>query len=802
MQSDGAMSLTRIPYPSAAPVYDAAEQWRDRCLLDDLSLFANVPCSRLEDAEALVAAFIDQPDVGSDDFVSKLRGQLAGSMPSVVQLAAELLYVHFLIATAHVVKGQRKREVVTDVLAFNTGTKPMPQDLADALDAGLVRPGQAFNSNRWRQFAYLIRFLVAVKELAPQAREASLNDPAVFLELVSGIDDQGAAIQRHALEHLLFPDQFPAVVSRDHRAEILATWPEAAGPEEVPEPLRMSRVVESLDANVHWGTKQHVDLYYSPYRWQWSTEPEKWKIFSAWSARIAESVDLRTEEREYKLRATERLTGALHAMRADDPAWPAHLKAAFNDKENNLVSWQASQPFLAWVEANPSVAAEAIGELQTHPGSEAIDRFLVHIPDEVVHGMGARLSVASFLLSASSPETLPQWRSRAVDQAYRLTGYGVPQATASAGETYDYFLLFLDQVAQAAALDGRDAGDRLDTQGLVWATINYGPGADWPKPERDALAAWRSGKGSAPPPVSMTDVAPPLDAPDPAEDVDLADLAESIFLDEEFLDEAVQLLRDKGQVIFYGPPGTGKTFVARKLANWIAGTEDRVALVQFHPSYAYEDFVEGLRPQPDKAGFQRVDGPLLEIARAAAKHPDQSYVLVIDEINRGNIARVFGELYFLLEYRDEPARLLYSHKPFQLPSNLYVIGTMNSADRSIALLDSALRRRFYFIPFRADVPPVSDVLRTYLGRQHPEYLWVADAVALANEKLDDPAVAIGPSHFIRADLDDAWIARVWDHGVMPTLEDHFYGQPDRLAQFQLDRIRQEVTGSDEGPSPA
>ena len=136
------------------------------------------------------------------------------------------------------------------------------------------------------------------------------------------------------------------------------------------------------------------------------------------------------------------------------------------------------------------------------------------------------------------------------------------------------------------------------------------------------------------------------------------DLAADLYLDEEFLDETVQLIRDKGQVIFYGPPGTGKTFIARRLGNWIAGDPSRVKLVQFHPSYAYEDFVEGLRPQQDKPGFQRVDGPLVSIARAAASDSTHKYVLIIDELNRGNIARVFGELYFLLEYRNEPAQLL------------------------------------------------------------------------------------------------------------------------------------------------
>lgn len=125
---------------------------------------------------------------------------------------------------------------------------------------------------------------------------------------------------------------------------------------------------------------------------------------------------------------------------------------------------------------------------------------------------------------------------------------------------------------------------------------------------------------------------------------------------------------------------------------------------------------------------------------------------------------------------------------------------MNSADRSIALLDTALRRRFYFQSFRADQEPVSLVLSTYLKRHHPEMSWVAAAVDLANKLLDDPAVAIGPSHFMRDDLDEKWVQRAWDHGVLPTLEDHFYGQPDRLDAFQLDVLRAAVNAPD-GDAP-
>ena len=142
---------------------------------------------------------------------------------------------------------------------------------------------------------------------------------------------------------------------------------------------------------------------------------------------------------------------------------------------------------------------------------------------------------------------------------------------------------------------------------------------------------------------------------------------------------------------------------------------------------------------------------------------------------------MFGELYFLLEYRDAELRLLYSDKPFILPDNLYIIGTMNTADRSVALVDLALRRRFHFVEFHPDKPPVQGALGRWLQRHSPEMAWVARLVERANEKLDERQAAIGPSYFMKRDLDDDMVRLIWEHNVRPYVEEHLYGEHDRLA---------------------
>jgi len=272
----------------------------------------------------------------------------------------------------------------------------------------------------------------------------------------------------------------------------------------------------------------------------------------------------------------------------------------------------------------------------------------------------------------------------------------------------------------------------------------------------------------------------------------LAALADELYLTEEFLAESVELLEDKGQVVFYGPPGTGKTFVARRLAGHLARGGGLVEKVQFHPSYAYEDFIEGYRPRLSDGGqvtYEVVDGPLKRIAAQANERPDVTHVLLIDELNRGNVAKILGELLFLLEYRDEEIRLQYSETPFALPTNLKIIATMNTADRSIALVDTALRRRFHFVPFFPDTPPIDGVLRRWLEDHAPELAWVADVVDRANIELADRNLAIGPSHFLRPGLSEQAVKRAWRYSVLPFLEEHFYGDPTALERFALDRLR-------------
>ena len=279
----------------------------------------------------------------------------------------------------------------------------------------------------------------------------------------------------------------------------------------------------------------------------------------------------------------------------------------------------------------------------------------------------------------------------------------------------------------------------------------------------------------------------------------LEDVANDLLLNVDALRNIERLLKAKGQVIFYGPPGTGKTYVAQKLAEYFTSNGGDYQWFSFihHMPTRTSSRVTGRPKSTASPDSNAEDGPLKRIAEKAKAQPDKKFVLIIDEINRGNVAKVLGELYFLLEYRDQAVSLQYSHEPFELPKNLWLIGTMNTADRTIALIDAALRRRFFFVPFFPDEEPIEGLLERWLDRHRSSPQWVASVVDRANEMLSDRHMSIGPSYFMRPDLDEEWVELIWRHQIIPYLEEHFFGEPDRVRDFDLDRLKNDLQYVDE-----
>jgi 5-methylcytosine-specific restriction protein B len=276
-----------------------------------------------------------------------------------------------------------------------------------------------------------------------------------------------------------------------------------------------------------------------------------------------------------------------------------------------------------------------------------------------------------------------------------------------------------------------------------------------------------------------------------------------LFMNEETLDTILSRIRRKKAVILQGPPGVGKTFVAKRLAYLHMGVRDdkRVAMVQFHPSYAYEDFIQGYRPS--EGGLERRDGVFCRFVRLAQGNPDKDWFFIIDEINRGNLAKIFGELLMLIEADKRGPRhaipLTYSESTAEtlyLPENLYFIGTMNTADRSLAMVDYALRRRFSFVTLNPELK--ADTFRKWLSERG-----AADALinkikkrvgelnkVISQERDLGPGFEIGHSFFCPPDgvrPDEVWYQEVVNGEIKPLLEEYFESR-DKIESLVSDLL--------------
>ena len=499
---------------------------------------------------------------------------------------------------------------------------------------------------------------------------------------------------------------------------------------------------------------------------------EKWDEYVRLARKYLETGNLDEDEIDYKRTIGRNTEAARQAVLDNDDNWADLLKKAL--RPNHPVSWRALYDFNQWCSQSPGRASAALEAIWTEsePTVSVTDRiraFSGKLPQSVIPGQrsrGTRTTLASALLMGLDTEQFPPFGITLFERSYERTGYHQPEQGAQEAVLYKHALDFLDRFIDEAKTRGLGLTNRLAAQSVVWA-IYQG---------RDKIAKPKKTNENS------TSASPPRD---------LQELADELLLRVDFLEEIDSLLGEKRQVIFQGPPGTGKTYVAQKIAQHLAESKERITLVQFHPSYAYEDFVRGFRPtlENGQAGFKLQDGPLLRAAQHAENDQDGKHFLIIDEINRGNLAKVFGELYFLLEYRDEKISLLYQRKSgetFSLPPNLYIIGTMNTADRSIALVDLALRRRFYFVEFHPDNEPVKGLLGLWLEKNTPDMAWVAKIVFEANRLLeDDKHAAIGPSYFMKERLNQEMVERIWKHSVLPYIEERLFGDDNQIKQFDL-----------------
>ena len=268
------------------------------------------------------------------------------------------------------------------------------------------------------------------------------------------------------------------------------------------------------------------------------------------------------------------------------------------------------------------------------------------------------------------------------------------------------------------------------------------------------------------------------------------DFLNEVYMDEDTYNTLTELLEAKNNVILQGAPGVGKTFAAKRLAYSIMGQNDtsRVAMVQFHQSYSYEDFIQGYRPS--KEGFELENGAFYKFCKEAEEDNERPYFFIIDEINRGNLSKILGELMMLIEKdkRGEKIKLLYSNEWFTVPQNVRIIGMMNTADRSLALMDYALRRRFAFFDFAPAFS--SEGFKNYLAEKNSPKLesLITVVESLNNTISSDESLGdgfrIGHSYFCTDDeITDEWLKSVVEYEVIPLIKEYWFDEPTKVRDW-------------------
>ena len=675
-----------------APLLAAARHWIDRCLIGDGSLFADGRVLWTKaGADTLQSAFVERPDEGGDDFMTKLERQVADVDASAQHLMAEMMWALLLFPSN--IGAEVKRAHVTRIWFWSGDTLAVSHPLlTGAVLCGVGSAGTAYNNLRWKELAYLIALTRSLKAMAEDARRRILGDYDQFADWIDTVPRDGDRQFRHMLRYLAFPDQVERMSSNRDRLSVLEGFQVAPREQlrrwtdrQLDEALLKLRQRE--EAQRPGTVLDFYDETLSPH-WRKSEPPNH---VAEEPAPVAPSLPTGSDAPS---------TGVTAAAAHSHPG-PVNL-ILYGPSGTGKTYWLRGQ-FAKYTDAPDQIdPATWLNEALTNHGWRSV--------------------IAAALADLGRPARVPEIRAHRWVQAKALQRGRAPAGVQAT--LWGFLQEHTPQSSTTVNISVRRPPFLFDK----------GETGDW-----HLLQGW-----------------------------------------EEQDDESAELLR----LLTAGPR---------------AATDPvhRYKVVTFHPSFGYEDFVRGIRPvtaaEDGITQFQLVDGTFKQICDEAHANPGKRYALFIDEINRANIAKVFGELITLIEpdkraVFDAQGRLVdgmavqlsggnageVAERPFGVPKNLDIYGTMNTADRSIALLDVALRRRFQFEERAPDYTMLpADVDGVDLGK----------LLRRINERLEyllDRDHRIGHAYLMRAtvlfNLQEAFAKQ-----IIPLLQEYFFDDFSRVA---------------------
>lgn len=703
-------------------VLNAARRWINDCLIGDGAILSDEQLWTPPVVEELRAAYVDNPDFGKGDFVTKLVKQLEAASDPTKRLAAEMIWALLLFPSN--IKAATKRDQIVAVwelsgVELDTSIAP----LSDAVLGGIGSGGAGFNNYRHGEFEYLLKLVSRIKSMSLSQRKAAFDSYNGFMALMGQVPPEGDRQFRHMLRYFSFPDVVERISSNRDRRKILAAFKVAAG--KTTKAWSDSQLDEALQKLRAERESEHpgvvLDFYEAPLLSVWKDDPSIPEDQEA-----SEGVAVEGKEEVEKSDINKKYFSL------------ERIEAASKHLEKYHSSWVIPAFLLASSGANSQSEVD-LGGFGT---DSFLDKFfngsLIGLPAFSTGNNTLRPRFSDLLGSLkkrnASNDSVIQQNTKLWANAYSSRGY---REMANRGEIKisGRNRMMLTDKFQPALEEGVPDTFRFEEL-LVWIFAFRGVPKEvgsWSELKSEFLSEETNGlddfsaeflsrfavHDDYPWPTDFLDVRP--------SNVDyrtrlmpslvaVGDAADVLSDDDPIWVEITRAIEERGErnFLFYGPPATSKTWYARGIARKLADNDPvRMKLIQFHPAYSYDDFAEGLSSKIDEEKgtvfYKHEKKHFLLLCKEAAKLPKKRFVIVIDEISRGDPSRVFGDLltYIEAQYRNLPFTLGYSGEEARVPDNVIIIGTVNPYDRSVAEMDDAFVRRFYLKEF----PGSKDLLK-------------------------------------------------------------------------------------------